>query len=824
LTAVLLIALLLASGFATLSATTEPQAKLEPLWEDLAGADAARAYRAVWALVLTPSQTVPFLEKRLHPVTADPKQIDQLIRDLDNDSFAVREKATRQLEQLSDTAEGALKEALKPAVSLEMRMRIEKLLAKLPELAATPGRRRELRALEVLELLGTKEARAVLQRLANGTPAARLTQLAQKALARLADRPRPPELAAPVPKLDLFGDPLPAGTVARLGTVRMRNSWLAAVTPDGKTVVSAAIGNLNLWDATTGQDLPGFPIKTDWHYLNALAVSPDGKLAAVAYGGCLSFDVFALPGGERVYQHRGGSQVVEPCQYAIAFTADSKTLVIGDQRNTSLWDMTTGKHIRQFSHAQGTMFIVVVSPDGKYLVTCGSVLRLWDVATGKRLHDLGDQKTLVYRAAFSPDAKVLATGGRGTPVRLWSIATGKELRALPAQGLVVSSFAFSPDSQTLAMTSGISQDSLEQRLLLWKMADADAKPRSLVPPPGIGWIQQFSPDGKTLVWRSDTSCVLLDLATGKDRHDWAAHRGGVCSLAYSSNGKLIATGGGDGTVRLWDAVTDRPLWSAVGHWYYVTGVAFSPDGKTLVSYSQSDEPAVLWDVATGTKKATLDNANDSLPRVSAAVFSADGQRVIICSNSAKWSLWETASGKLDRQFTPHNYSTTAMAVSPDGRLVASGGQQYVSVYDLAAGKALYHFRTKGELIALAFSPGGHALAALQNHDEVILWEMPTGQERARFATKRVVYGGNIVFSPDSRLLAAASNEPEWNRHNQLRVWDLATGEQLGPFPGHRAGVTQVAFSPDGSRLATASVDGTVLIRQLNGGTGNVQPW
>jgi WD40 repeat protein len=367
----------------------------------------------------------------------------------------------------------------------------------------------------------------------------------------------------------------------------------------------------------------------------------------------------------------------------------------------------------------------------------------------------------------------------------------------------------------MAMASAVSQDNAEQRLLLWKVADADAKPRSLVPPPGIGWIQQFSPDGNTLLWRSDTSCVLLDVATGKDRHDWAAHRGGVWSLAYSADGKRIATGGGDGTVRLWDAVTAQPLWTVAGHHRYVTRVAFSPDGKTLLSNTYYNEPAVLWDVASGARKAALGNNSGNFPFDLAADFTADSQRVITFNGSTKWGVREATSGKLEREFTPQPGSTKAMAVSPDGRLMACGGHHFVSVYDLTAGKVVYTFETKGELIALAFSPGGHTLAALQNRDEVILWEMLTGKERARFATLRVVYRGNIVFSPDSRLLAAASCEPEWNRDNQLRVWDLATGKQLGPFPGHRGGITQVAFSPDGSRLATASLDGTVLIRQLN---------
>jgi WD40 repeat protein len=137
----------------------------------------------------------------------------------------------------------------------------------------------------------------------------------------------------------------------------------------------------------------------------------------------------------------------------------------------------------------------------------------------------------------------------------------------------------------------------------------------------------------------------------------------------------------------------------------------------------------------------------------------------------------------------------------------------VSIDDLIAGKQKFHIPLKGELTALAFSPDGRMLAALNNRDDVIVWEVLTGKERARFPTARIGYSGRLAFSPDHRYLAVAS--PVFGEET-LRVWDLATNKEVGPFPGHLGAVTNVAFSPNGRCLATASSDGTVLIRAFPG--------
>jgi WD40 repeat protein len=175
-------------NFSKQPATALANEELEALWTALASADAARAYQSIWALARAPRQAVPWVQERLSPVAAvEPPKLARLLASLDSDAFPERERATIELEKLGEALGPALRKVLTEQSSLEMRRRVKRLLEKL-EPTASPENLRVLRALEVLEHIGTAEARRVLERLADGTPEARLTREAKASLARLVDR------------------------------------------------------------------------------------------------------------------------------------------------------------------------------------------------------------------------------------------------------------------------------------------------------------------------------------------------------------------------------------------------------------------------------------------------------------------------------------------------------------------------------------------------------------------------------------------------------------------------------------------------------------
>jgi WD40 repeat protein len=518
---------------------------------------------------------------------------------------------------------------------------------------------------------------------------------------------------------------------------------------------------------------------------------------------------------------RGGYFHTSVSCHTIVFAADNKTLLVGTDRDLRVWDVTTGKLLRDFSQrVEEDRFelaqVAVVSPDGRLLATGGDGPRpvhLWDIATGKLLRELplDGKRDGTYCIAFSRDGKNLARGHGDFDgkVTVWDVATGKLIRKLPDYNLRVASVALSPDAKTLAVAvSGRWSQLGDYRIDLWDLEAKDAKPRS-VPAPGVKWVQ-FSPDGTTLAWGSGGQAVgLLDAATLRDRHDWEAHHGEVRAVAWTPDGNILATASDDHTIRLWEVATGRAVRTFRGHTGPVNSLAFSPDGRTLLS-GGADAEVLLWEVATGKVQFNRDFGTT----ICTVAFSPDGKSFAAGGWRRQILFWETATGKQGPVFEQKNDITRGLAFSQNNRLLVTGGEHTVTVWDLATGKPFRTWQTPGgDITSVAISPDGHTVAAA--HDRgIVLWELLTGWERASFPVWHFKRRGSLAFSPDGRLLASGTNEPSSNMDETIRVWDLATGAALGPFRGHRYHVNGVAFSPDGRRLATASGDTTVLLWDL----------
>ncbi|HEV3470933.1 MAG TPA: caspase family protein [Pyrinomonadaceae bacterium] len=284
----------------------------------------------------------------------------------------------------------------------------------------------------------------------------------------------------------------------------------------------------------------------------------------------------------------------------------------------------------------------------------------------------------------------------------------------------------------------------------------------------------------------------------------------VDALAFSPDGRLLASGSADNTVRLWEAATGRELRSLAGHKLYVKAVAFSGDGRLLAS-GGADGSVKLWDVAAGREARSIEAGGT----VTSVAFSEDGRRVASGDAEGVVKVWDAATGREARALAgAHGQQVTALAFSPDGRLLASGGKDnLVRLWEVSTGRALHTLAGHAGLVrSLAFGTGGRRLASAGFDKTVRVWDVERGVE-ARALSGHAQKAVAVAFGADGTLFSADSDKT-------VKVWDAEAGRELrserGPAGAAEPPSETAAFSRGAGLLATSNGDKTVLVRETGG--------
>lgn len=631
-------------------------------------------------------------------------------------------------------------------------------------------------------------------------------------------------------RIDRHGDPLPSGVIARLGTIRLRHGSpirSLVFSPDGKTIASLGEERSTyLWDVATGRERAHLAGR-----FHALAFLNDGRTLATAS----PQGVLAL-WDDRGRKIRTVRRKTEGFVCA-ALSTDGKRLAAAiPGRGIVIWDTDNGRELHRLIDHTDNVVSLMFAADGRTLACgepgpYGGVIRVWDMIATDKPRQILKHDSLLLLHALAPDGKtlatslcdlVLATQGRNEQ-SLWSVTKDKEILKLAKISGTVSGAAFSSDGQFLAIgfPTTASYGPFTGEVRVWRVATGKELWR--LSPLGIRPAVAFSPDGKLLATGgTDGTIRLFETASGKELPTKReGHIASVSSLAFAADDKKLVTGGRDDSVRFWDANTGRPLNCSILAEGRLEHLTCSPDGRIVAAAVMGTlTPLLLWDSRSGKEI----RRSASLPFAASVAFAPDGKTFAVGGRNKQLEICETASGLCVRSLAckyrvpePPQELIDLPVFSPDGKRVAAVSMGYGRLFwwDCADGRQLPPIAgpSKG-LTSPAFSPDGKTLAArfttrdMNGKHSLLRWEVEIGRQRP-LAWKGVEDVSAFAFAPGGELLAIAE------KPHHLRLWDVVTGTELRRLEGHRGPIHCLAFSTDGRTLVSGGDDTTALIWDLS---------
>ena len=516
---------------------------------------------------------------------------------------------------------------------------------------------------------------------------------------------------------------------------------------------------------------------------------------------------WALPVGAKI---RFGKGTIN----AMRYSPDGTRLVVGSSIGLWLYDAQAYQELSLIPTDSDAIAAMMFQGEGETLVTTDvyGTTHSWEIdISAERTGLLETKARRVYGeqfavVAFSQDGTVLASGGQRGDIQLWDFRTGAHLLTMDKKQQVgITALAFSSDGKMLASSGGFDDEAIR----LWDVATGEPL-ATLSGHRHAAFALAFSPDGRTLASGDfGGGLTFWDVKTGRELASSHGQTDAIRALAFSPDGAVIASGSWDGTLRAWSTDTGREVAHVTEHAPFVQEIALSPDGSMLASVSRNVNVRV-WDTDTGHIDFTVP-AHGGLIRF--LEFSEDGS-MLVCGDVGI-TLWgsDVASGRelFRYNLEGHTQSIWKTALAPDRRTLASGSYDTtIRLWDILTGDALFVLHEHQDGIgALAFSPDGTMLASGSRDETVRLWDTTTGEERRVFTGHKSEVAA-VAFSPDGGTLASGS----WD--GTIHLWDIVDlGEKTeNPNPiiiRQRTSALSVVFSPDGKTLVSGGMDGSIQL-------------
>lgn len=624
---------------------------------------------------------------------------------------------------------------------------------------------------------------------------------------------------------------LPAHVKRVIGNTRLRHA--NAVTGVAYNPVNAQLascsrdGTIRFWDLANGRQTRSIYVG---QAVRTLAWSPDGTRLAAAVG--KEVYVYDPATGKEQFCLRGHSDFIS----CLAFQPDGQALASGsDDRSVRVWDWQGNARLIQPEPGQPQQAIVALtySRDGQYLLQLDQTGALTVLAPQEQKQPQLVRLNLVKEKAQG-SALALAANGR---LLAASLVPGKvhlfELTIDRLQASVSVSLQRVYDTPGMGTVTALGFDKTGQRLVT-SSNDANSSGTDGVVGNVRIWdtltgklVQTYrghtakvdalaiAPDGSQIAsGGQDQNVKLWSLGLTDPHRLLATHRGEIWSLAVSPDGKLVAAAGSDGLVRVYDYADGTERYALPGHRGVVNALAFAAQGDTLVS-GGADKLVKVWDIKTGKLLRELPTEQS---QVMALAVSLDGKQLAAGGSDRSVYLWTLATGKLERRLQGVPAAVTALVYCPPaGRFLAVGDAAGgVKFYDCEQGNALPNLDLKAHVVGvsgLCFNAAGTLLATCGGESRIRLYSVQAGPPNAgpSVLVPLTTFDGHttpvssVAFSPDGSLLASCAGD------QTVKIWSIEEKTELRTLRGHTDWVSGVVFAPDGRSVITVGVDRSVRV-------------